>query len=716
MLIDKAQRAAPAAPALVSKSNAIVGNWVRPTFAEYSAMAVYRYTSSTNAASDVSSYLLDTYTDDVFIDLDDDLVVGQTYYYRIASIDVYGHESVKSSVVSVTYQPVKATDTDATVLVAPGTPVLSQIDQDINGDGTVDTALSVNLSSLVSGAVRYEIEVSSAPLPSSGDNYYSNVVALFNFDGANGSTTFTNGAPVSRTLTAGSSGPKLSNTGAGAVLPNFGTNALNFTGTTGEYATSDVSTDLNLPGDFTIEMYAFVDPTMFFGTWGIFRQSGAADGSAGTLSIYSSTGSRFYVDVRGSGSVTTISTTLSSSWIVPNMWTHLCVERKGSTVYFYQDGVIIGQTTCTGTLLATGQFELGRGKLTDSLIYAGKIDAFRITKGVARYDGRSFSPPKKSHPTTSEALVYSVIDNITSVNFPVVFAGSTDRYYKVRAKSYSFNGTPGNQSGYSNEVRPTRRNCTIPLPTSLTAEVNTTSFYAAALSITGLPTVDKTYSYTEVWVSNSSLFQAPILWMTYVFNGNEEARNSIQMVHANLLVSGYFVKIRHVDKIGNPTIFYPINSALNVTPAAVIESWLIKADSITTVKINDGAVTSAKIGATAVTDVDVAGSSGAITIGTAYVDVHTLTLSITDLRQIMFTIRFIADVAGTYDIQVRQNVTEVFAVTGVVLSAGELFNLVDIYNPAILPGTSTSFTLRVKASASGRQISQRRFTATNIKH
>jgi hypothetical protein len=96
---------------------------------------------------------------------------GTGYAYSAQHVDSQDRVGAVCTAVTATYRllnsaelgvgAVAASNTDGTVLVAPGSVLLVQDDQDVNGDGTIDIACTVTWAP-VTGAVRYLVEVSRA--------------------------------------------------------------------------------------------------------------------------------------------------------------------------------------------------------------------------------------------------------------------------------------------------------------------------------------------------------------------------------------------------------------------------------------------------------------------------------------------------------------------------------------------------------------------------
>jgi hypothetical protein len=213
--------------------------------------------------------------------------------------------------------------------------------------------------------------------PDPNDPNFSNVQLLLRMDGLNESTTFIDDSLSSRTITGiGPPGPKISTTeskyggASGLFVPR-------------SYLQMTPSTDLQFPGDFTIEVWAF--PTsnvdMLIGTSPsdpnvqIFRIN--QDGVIGNLGIY----------------INGVQVFIVSSGITANAWHHIAFSRNGTNSRIFVNGIQKGSTNTTwsGTFRMDliGAFFFSGNRFYD---YRGYLDDFRITKGFARYTS-NFTPP-----------------------------------------------------------------------------------------------------------------------------------------------------------------------------------------------------------------------------------------------------------------------------------------------------------------------------------
>jgi hypothetical protein len=205
------------------------------------------------------------------------------------------------------------------------------------------------------------------------DALFASVVALYHFEGASGSTTYTDSAIRGRTvLSVGNA--QLSN-----AQSRFGDTSLYLDGAGDCIRISTTNPTISLVGDFCVEGWArltggatlapFV-ATVGSGVWHIGRSS------AGFLTLYSAVGT----------AVITGATT------VPNdTWLHWVWERVSGVHSIYLDGVSQGTHSHSSTITPT-TLVLGATSTTATNPMAGYLDEVRVTSGVSRY-GANFTPP-----------------------------------------------------------------------------------------------------------------------------------------------------------------------------------------------------------------------------------------------------------------------------------------------------------------------------------
>jgi hypothetical protein len=244
-----------------------------------------------------------------------------------------------------------------------------------------------------------------------GDEHLSSVVLAMHMDGSNDSTTFTD--ETGKTVTPYGDA-KIS-----TAQSKFGGASGYFDGS-GDYLTVPDSPDFDLPGDFTIEFFAFTSSTAAYST------------------IFSTTTNGSYtngygVEVSGTRGFTFIGTgagiILSASHNPNNStWRHYAVTRSGSTVRLFIDGVLSNSGTYATSL--TGVAAYVACAYSGTYPFTGYIDDLRITKGVARYT-ENFTPPAAAFfganlpPTPLGG--YKIDTGAHSGPCALVFSGEPDR-------------------------------------------------------------------------------------------------------------------------------------------------------------------------------------------------------------------------------------------------------------------------------------------------
>jgi hypothetical protein len=227
------------------------------------------------------------------------------------------------------------------------------------------------------------------------DPYFSSVVFLCSFDGANNSTSFTDDSPVGRTLTP------VNNAKVSTSQFVFGGASAFFDGINDAVEAAD-SNDWHLfnsvADEFTVE--GWFRATALSSDRFICGQAGWSIGTQISWAVYVESGQLvFYYRVASGGPNVII--TSSGAGITTNTWYHFAVDKSSAGVFrLYINGVMVGTATpATQTLNnSTVAFRVGlsANNLSD---FAGHIDELRITKGVARYKSNSgFTVPTAAYP------------------------------------------------------------------------------------------------------------------------------------------------------------------------------------------------------------------------------------------------------------------------------------------------------------------------------
>lgn len=214
------------------------------------------------------------------------------------------------------------------------------------------------------------------------DPLYGNVTLLMHMDGANGSTSFVDAKGHAFSKTGSPSISTVSSQYGGASLRLPGGAALK-----AAYSSAWV-----MPGDFTVEFWANIAAHDNFG--GLIAAAATNSWAGWQLIFDSATGNLRF---EGGPSTSQVALVASSSYPY-NAWTHVALTRRGSTIRLFQNGALVGSTTCSGTLDDVGNtFNIGVER-TGGAYVTGYIDDLRITQGVARYTA-NFTPPPASLPT-----------------------------------------------------------------------------------------------------------------------------------------------------------------------------------------------------------------------------------------------------------------------------------------------------------------------------
>lgn len=221
-----------------------------------------------------------------------------------------------------------------------------------------------------------------------GDPFYNNVSLLLHFDGANGSTTFTDNSPTPKTVTA------YDNAAISTTQSKFGGASCYFDGNN-DYLTTADNDAYFLDGDFTIECWVYV--TSLSNPRAIAAQRPSASGSgSNSFDWWITTSGKLDFDYFLNNN--TSDYVESNSTLSVNVWTHVAVTRSGSTLRQFINGNLDANTKSVSLPFknSTGDFRIGSIE-PFGFFYNGYIDDFRLTKGVAIYTS-NFTPPIDAFP------------------------------------------------------------------------------------------------------------------------------------------------------------------------------------------------------------------------------------------------------------------------------------------------------------------------------
>lgn len=204
---------------------------------------------------------------------------------------------------------------------------------------------------------------------------------------------------------------------ASAALSNaeakFGTHALAVPGASDGYLTEWHDDFLMGSLDWTVECWAY-------------RTSNAAVGALftcpGSTSFSPTVGTDGLIDVsyRSSGGTTDVT---DIAEFTLNTWHHVALQRNGNTYELFLDGELIDSTAVPGSAAQGTSAALYVGRDTSGDGFAGYIDEFRVTKGLARYSdpftpatsgacsfGGDATPPDTTlQPPASEPIAFSAV-------------------------------------------------------------------------------------------------------------------------------------------------------------------------------------------------------------------------------------------------------------------------------------------------------------------
>ena len=278
-----------------------------------------------------------------------------------------------------------------------------------------------------------------------GDVHFPKVKWLSPFDGSNGATTTTDSSDSNNSLTLQGS------TQISTAQSKFGGSSMYVPNSTeqGVYA-SVAGTTVNLTGDFTIEYwfrrvqvsYANNMAQLIYGM----PLSSSLSGYAMVVGYYgssvSTSQSLMYVSSNGSSWNVASAVQLGTGSLgTVGQWVHMALVRSGSDWSYYVDGT----RTYTGslgsaTLSTPGSYIiLGKSWGSGTNNAEGYYDDFRITQGLARYSGASFTPPSTAHLTSAGDVNKQIVVNSDADGVAIGTGGISQE--RVAKAWVNFNGT-----------------------------------------------------------------------------------------------------------------------------------------------------------------------------------------------------------------------------------------------------------------------------------
>ena len=223
------------------------------------------------------------------------------------------------------------------------------------------------------------------------DPHFASVSALLHFDGADGSTTFTDSGPHGHAFTPIGSGTSIIST----ARSKFGGASGLFGGGGNISAAAHASLGFDT-GDFCLEGWIYFDSPS-----GVPRMMGNLAGGGWATNRWViasiSNGIQLYVYNYNAGSPLISSTVTGISG-----WRHMAIARNASAWRLFIDGALDASGTWSGSLDGGGAHSLHIASSgTPGEAFLGSLDDVRITKGVARYTA-DFTPPSDPFPDSSK--------------------------------------------------------------------------------------------------------------------------------------------------------------------------------------------------------------------------------------------------------------------------------------------------------------------------
>lgn len=223
---------------------------------------------------------------------------------------------------------------------------------------------------------------------SATDPYWSNVSALLHMDGADATTTIVD--------QKGGSWVASGNAQIKTDVSKFGGAALRLDGA-GDVVTGPDSTAFDFgTGDFTIEFWFYCDSSLGAGTTQrVFASKWGAGTTKAWLVDYYLGNLRCVVDnLAHTSFVTKAGLTFTAG-----NWYHVAWSRSSGASRIFVDGAMVRNETFAHNIspAATPVLIGFKGDGSGSEYLNGRIDEFRVTKGVARYTA-AFSAPSSAFP------------------------------------------------------------------------------------------------------------------------------------------------------------------------------------------------------------------------------------------------------------------------------------------------------------------------------
>lgn len=238
------------------------------------------------------------------------------------------------------------------------------------------------------------------------DPYVSSVKLLLHANGVNGSTTFTDSSSSPKTLVA------RGNAQISSTRSKFGTSSIFLDGS-GDYIDCS-SSELNLSNtDFTVEAWIYCTSLAVTGI----VYSSFLDQTFGRHYIYINTAGDIGFGEQDPYGGNTVSAGSSAGAVTLNTWHHVAATKSGTTIRMFLNGNLVGSNTSPVRSSYANYIRIGRLDAGSfEFPFAGYIDEFRVTKGIARYTQNFSVPTEPFYDGTPSNVLTRTVD-INSPNF-----------------------------------------------------------------------------------------------------------------------------------------------------------------------------------------------------------------------------------------------------------------------------------------------------------
>lgn len=246
-----------------------------------------------------------------------------------------------------------------------------------------------------------------------------NINSLLHFDGADGSTTFTD--QTGKTWTA------FGNAQIDTARSKFGGASGLFDGN-GDFISTPHHTTLNLSsGDWTIECWLYLDGSTS-GNQIVVNKDGVFGSSYASYLVCVNSSLKLVVELGSGNGVISTQKITSSASISTGVWVHVAAVRSAGNILLFINGTLDSTTAITATITDGGKAVfVGNyaSNVNANNMLHGSVDDLRITKGIARYT-ENFTPPTEPFPNPQPALVLSLTGSLPAATASTAYSSTTD--------------------------------------------------------------------------------------------------------------------------------------------------------------------------------------------------------------------------------------------------------------------------------------------------